>query len=214
MGNDFLGLYIQSSESIERAKSSGLAMKQEGDVFTLQTLDGYKIHLINKPQPQDEDPVKKVSLASSNLPRSVAYWRDLAGMTVFEKSSSSARLGYCPKQAQLVLEDIGGPVEHAKAFGRIAFACLSAELKQIEALVNEKGEKVLTPFISLDTDGKASVQVVILADPDGHEICFVGDEGFRELSQVDPKGDELMREAMKKDKSKEWFAQKGGKGAA
>ena len=28
------------------------------------------------------------------------------------------------------------------------------------------------------------VQVVILADPDGQEICFVGDEAFRELSQV------------------------------
>ena len=27
-------------------------------------------------------------------------------------------------------------------------------------------------------------QVVILADPDGQEICFVGDEAFRELSQV------------------------------
>ena len=30
------------------------------------------------------------------------------------------------------------------------------------------------------------VQVVILADPDGYEICFVGDEAFRELSQTDP----------------------------
>ena len=29
---------------------------------------------------------------------------------------------------------------------------------------------------------------------DGHEICFVGDEAFRELSQVDPKADELIDE--------------------
>ena len=27
---------------------------------------------------------------------------------------------------------------------------------------------------------------------DGHEICFVGDEAFRELSRVDPKADELL----------------------
>lgn len=27
---------------------------------------------------------------------------------------------------------------------------------------------------------------------DGHEICFVGDEAFRELSKVDPNGDELL----------------------
>ena len=29
---------------------------------------------------------------------------------------------------------------------------------------------------------------------DGHEICFVGDEAFRELSQVDPKADQLIDE--------------------
>lgn len=27
---------------------------------------------------------------------------------------------------------------------------------------------------------------------DGHEICFVGDEAFRELSKVDPDGDKLL----------------------
>ena len=27
---------------------------------------------------------------------------------------------------------------------------------------------------------------------DGHEICFVGDEAFRQLSQVDPQADELL----------------------
>ena len=29
---------------------------------------------------------------------------------------------------------------------------------------------------------------------DGHEICFVGDEAFRELSQTDPKADHLINE--------------------
>ena len=27
---------------------------------------------------------------------------------------------------------------------------------------------------------------------DGHEICFVGDEAFRELSKIDPDGDSLL----------------------
>ena len=27
---------------------------------------------------------------------------------------------------------------------------------------------------------------------DGHEICFVGDEAFRELSQMDPSADDLI----------------------
>ena len=66
-------------------------------------------------------------------------------------------------------------------------------------------------------------QVVILADPDGQEICFVGDEAFRELSQVlrkafirlihlaqvDPEADKLLDAALAGDKSNEWFAKKG-----
>ena len=66
--------------------------------------------------------------------------------------------------------------------------------------------------------------MVILADPDGQEICFVGDEAFRELSQVgwrliwplcqnitqvDPDADQLLDAAMAGDKSNEWFAKKG-----
>ena len=31
---------------------------------------------------------------------------------------------------------------------------------------------------------------------DGHEICFVGDEAFRELSQVDPEADQLIDKVM------------------
>lgn len=44
---------------------------------------------------------------------------------------------------------------------------------------------------------------------DRHEICFVGDEGFRDLSKVDPEGDKLLKEAIAADKSDEWFAKKG-----
>lgn len=58
------------------------------------------------------------------------------------------------------------------------------------------------------------VSLPLILQQDGHEICFVGDEGFRELSQVDPKGDELLDEALEKDKSDEWFAKQGGKGSA
>ena len=62
-----------------------------------------------------------------------------------------------------------------------------------------------------------------MADPDGQEICFVGDEAFRELSQVlrkafirldrlaqvDPEADNLLEAALAGDKSNEWFAKKG-----
>lgn len=53
------------------------------------------------------DPVQQVVLASSNLEKSVAYWKDLAGMTVYSKTDKSATLGYSETQAKLVLQDIG-----------------------------------------------------------------------------------------------------------
>ena len=94
------------------------------------------------------------------------------------------------------------------------------QLPAIEQSVKQAGQTILTPLVSLDTPGKATVEVVILADPvsqgedisllppcclfslctnvffahlkDGHEICFVGDEAFRELSQMDPSADDLI----------------------
>lgn len=39
------------------------------------------------------------------------------------------------------------------------------ELKDIESNCSENKYKILTPMITLDTPGKASVTVVILADP-------------------------------------------------
>lgn len=56
-------------------------------------------------------------------------------------------------------------MNHAKAFGRIAFSAPGGDLPGIEKKMKEADQTILTPFISLDTPGKATVQVVILADP-------------------------------------------------
>jgi len=37
--------------------------------------------------------------------------------------------------------------------------------------------------VTLPTEGKTDVIVTILCSPDGQEICFVNDEGFKELSK-------------------------------
>lgn len=60
---------------------------------------------------------------------------------------------------------IGGPVNHAKAFGRIAFSAPGGDLPGMEKMMKEANQTILTPYVSLDTPGKATVQVVILADP-------------------------------------------------
>lgn len=56
-------------------------------------------------------------------------------------------------------------MNHAKAYGRIAFSCPFEEQPQIEEKVKATNHKILTPLISLDTPGKATVRVIILADP-------------------------------------------------
>jgi hypothetical protein len=60
---------------------------------------------------------------------------------------------------------IGVPIERATAGGRIAFAVPLDQQPEIEATIKAAGHKILTPLISLDTPGKATVRVVILADP-------------------------------------------------
>ncbi|RZB39322.1 glyoxalase domain-containing protein 4 [Asbolus verrucosus] len=97
--------------------------------------------------------------------------------------------------------DSDGPVHRAKAYGRIAFACPFDEQPAIAQKIEDHKQTILTPLISLDTPGKATVRVIILADPDGHEICFVDEEGFSQLSQVDPEGDKLLDRYIEKDKS-------------
>lgn len=59
---------------------------------------------------------------------------------------------------------------YLRSFGRVAFACRGEQLQQLEADVRTAGYSIHTPYVSLDTPGKATVQVVILQDPDGHEV--------------------------------------------
>ncbi|XP_045532857.1 glyoxalase domain-containing protein 4 [Pieris brassicae] len=202
MGNDFIGITIQSSESLKRAADTNWPVKEQNGLKYLEAPGGYKFYIIDKPQPVDKDPVVKVSLASSNLAKSIAYWNVLLTLKIFEKTDKSATLGFSNDQSKLELIDIGIPVDHAKAYGRIAFSCPFEEQPIIDQKIQEAKGKILTPLISLDTPGKATVRVIILADPDDHEICFVDDESFRQLSQVDPNSDADLDKYIKSDKSR------------
>ncbi|XP_046549316.1 glyoxalase domain-containing protein 4-like [Haliotis rubra] len=212
VGNDFRGLTVSSAAILDRARKNNYPISTEDGQIFLLAPDGYKFNIIS--EDVQGDPVSKVTLASSDLQKSVDFWSKLAGMKVYSQTETTAVLGFGDNQCKLELVDIGGTVDHASAFGRVAFSCPREELPGIEKLMKDNNQTILTPLISLDTPGKATVEVVIVADTDGHEICFVGDEAFTELSQVDPKADDLLTEAVSKDKSDEWFAKKGKKKAS
>nr|CAD7455851.1 unnamed protein product [Timema tahoe] len=199
LGNDFRGITIRSKQAIDKAKEVGWPLKNEDGQVVLEAPGGYKFFLIDDLQPLDKDPIEKVSLNISNLQRSLDYWNKLLGLKIYEKSEKSVLLGFSNNQTKLELYDIGQKVNRAKAFGRIAFAIPFDEQPKLSEKVEAAKEKILTPLISLDTPGKATVRVLILADPDGHEICFVDDENFRKLSAFDPEGEALLDRYIKKD---------------
>ena len=208
LGNDFLGLTVSSSEAIKKIKNDESSVLEEMDngKYKTHSPDGYVFYLVDKEK--QKDPVEKVSLGVSDLNKSIKYWHGLLGMKLYEQNSDTVLLGFADDQCKLELVSLTQCIDHGTGFGRIAFSCPRDELPEIEAKMKEAGHAVITPLVRLDTPGKAAVEVVILADVDGHEICFVGDEAFRELSQIDPKANELLNEAITQDKSDEWFANK------
>ena len=205
LGNDFLGLHIRDREVYRKVEGETV---DEG-VKRVTSSDGYAF-LVSDADSGPAGKVSGISLSSTNLEKTTEFWCGILGLTAFSTSSNEVTLGFDQSQAfiRFVKTD---SVDHATAYGRVAFAVPEEELAGAQSAAENAGHKVLTPMITLKTDGKADVSVVIFADPDGYEICFVGDTGFRDLSKVDPKGNELLDEAMEKDKSSEWFAKKGKK---
>jgi len=197
-GNDFIGISIKDREILERAKKHSWPIINGN---TLEAPGGYKFFIIDEPQPIDRDPVIKVSLACSNLQNSINYWNGLLEMKLFEKSENKVLLGYKENETLIEFIQLQEPINRAKAYGRIAFSVPHDQQPLIDEKIKEAKHTILTPLISLDTPGKATVRVIILADPDGHEICFVDDEAFRDLSQIDTEGEKLLDRYIKKDQS-------------
>ncbi|XP_017056326.1 glyoxalase domain-containing protein 4 [Drosophila ficusphila] len=200
MGNDFGGVTIHSKDILSRAAEHSYPVtKVAGKAGSLLTSpDGYKFFVIDEAS-ASADPVKSVELNVSNLENSRKYWHDLLKLQVLEESKESLRLSYGEKQASLQVTQIAEPINRAKAYGRIAFAIPSAQQPPLHEAVKAAGGAILTPLITLDTPGKATVSVVILGDPDGHEICFVDEEGFGQLSQVEPDGEQRLDKYIAKD---------------
>lgn len=200
MGNDFGGVTIHSKDILSRAAEHSYPVKQvAGRAGSLLTSpDGYKFYVIDQPS-AGSDPVQSVELNVSNLQNSRKYWHDLLQMQVLEEGEGSLRLSYGGEQASLQITQIAEPLNRAKAYGRIAFAIPAAQQPPLQEAVTAAGGAILTPLITLDTPGKATVSVVILGDPDGHEICFVDEEGFGQLSQVEADGDQRLDKNIEKD---------------
>lgn len=203
LGNDLRGLHVQSASAYQAVKDKKWPIEKEtGDVFQIKDPDGYTFFI----RDGAEGSISCVSIAVSSLKQSLDYWRNTLAMSVYSQTKDRAVLGYAADQCKLELIPISEPVIHDTGIGRIAFSCPWHDQQVIRDRVKVAGGAIIHDLIELHTPGKATARVLILNDPDGYEICFVGDEGYRDLSQFDEKGDELLAEAMAGDKSKEWCA--------
>uniref|UniRef100_A0A1L8E1U6 Putative glyoxalase n=1 Tax=Nyssomyia neivai TaxID=330878 RepID=A0A1L8E1U6_9DIPT len=198
LGNDFGGMTISDKEILSRAQNLNYTIGKDGERDVLLSPDGYKF-FIDSEDSATTDKVSKVTLHCTNLKRSLDYWNGVLEMGIVSQGDKEAVLTYGSTQAKLEIKEIADPLNRAKAYGRIAFAVPATIQPQIDEKIKANNGTILTNLISFDTPGKATVQVIILGDPDGHEICFVNEEGFSELSQVDAASDQELEKYIKKD---------------
>lgn len=210
LGNDFSGIFIESPEVFSRCKDHlGGTINADG-FLEVKDPDGHTFYI--KEGDSKIDRVFRVALNTLDLEKTFDYWTRLLGMKVVSRNNDSCVLCYGEAQCQVEWRRIEGDLHRYAGFGRIAFSVPSNQLESIQKRMEAEHQTVQTPLVKLDTPGKATVEVVILADPNGHEICFVGDEAFRELSHVDAEADGRLKEEIEKDNSDDWF--KDGKAQA
>uniref|UniRef100_A0A8C7LHX7 Glyoxalase domain-containing protein n=1 Tax=Oncorhynchus kisutch TaxID=8019 RepID=A0A8C7LHX7_ONCKI len=166
LGNDFIGLTLQLSQAVNNAKRLGWLLTEVGKGLYVTRLS-----LLPGDQPPN-DPVQNVSLAGSDLQESIHCCYSLLGMKVTENSEEkkTVLMGITDTHCKLELHNIVGTVDHVTAFGRIAFSCPREQFADPEALMTKGNHQIFTILVSLDTPGKATVEVVIWADSDAHEI--------------------------------------------
>lgn len=198
-GNEFGGVTIKSKDIIERVKSNNYPHEQVNGEFVVRAPDGYKFYILNENAAANEDPIKFIIYHVANLEESIKYWGGLLEMKIVQQDQKSALLSYNDGRFGIKFVKIDEAIDRAEAYGRIAFAVPYDLQPKIDELIQKNEKTILTPLVVLDTPGKASVRVIILADPDGHEICFVDDEGFSALSAFDPQSDADMDKYIKKD---------------
>lgn len=120
-GNEFIGITIKSKEALDRAKEQNWPILP-GNV--LEAPGGYRFFIKDEPQPTDRgvkckikcyvfcvnydysDPVEKVTLACSDLKKSIHYWNEIVGLKIFEETDKSVVVGFQENEAKLELQQI------------------------------------------------------------------------------------------------------------
>jgi catechol 2,3-dioxygenase-like lactoylglutathione lyase family enzyme len=211
-GNDLAWIKIRSRPAYAAAIEK--RMGTEVDMRTVQVrspTEGFTFRIVGEDPDPGVGPIVSICLHVSDLQASLRSWTDGLGLLEVDHGDEWATLSCGATSATLRLCQLphGQRVRRGTGYGRLAFAVPAAELSDMAAQAVDAGFKIQTPLVTLETPHKADVQVVILSDPDGHEVCLVGEEGFAELSRVDESAPQLLGESIAKDGSGDWFTKRG-----
>ncbi|KAI6240043.1 Glyoxalase-like domain-containing protein [Aphelenchoides fujianensis] len=198
----WVAIYIESDSVYDHLKDK--AENGPESSLLVRDPDGHKFYIHRG---KNEFPVRRVALNTKSLSDSKAFWKDVGmeEVNTGEKSAPSSSASWNRQSA----------LNRGTAFGRIAFTYPTADTIELQLKEHqERIRKINEHFIQkehvkLDTPGKESVYVVIMRDPNDHEICFVGDKEYWALAQIDPEGEKLLKEAIEKDDSDEYYEKKG-----
>ncbi|KAI6188588.1 Glyoxalase-like domain-containing protein [Aphelenchoides besseyi] len=206
LGNDYEAIHIESDEVYHSLKDK--AEKGPETSLLVRDPDGHKFYVY----PGKTDlPVRRVSCNVKSLSESKTFWQEHLGMKEIHTSDKSSVLTYGKDQCSLELIQLDSTMNlnRGTAYGRIAFTYSTNDLKDFQERIRKVNPHFIqTEHTKLDTPGKASVHVVIMRDPNDHEICFVSEE-FWSLAQFDPEAEKLIKEAIEKDDSNEYYEKRG-----
>lgn len=232
VGNDLGYIKIKSRSAYNLISERGLGRQLEMRTIEVKSpVEGYRFRVVGEDPAPDVGSIASVCLHVTDLKDSLAFWVDTLGFLEIDRGDGEgsnglhgtggggngdgegeifATLSCAATSATLRLVQLrhGEKLHRGTGYGRLALACPTEDLEQLQENVKSAGFEVKTPLVSLDTPGKATVHVVIVADPDGHEVCFVGEEAFRKLSKEDENAPQLLGEGIAKDSSREWFKKK------
>ncbi|CAJ0599696.1 unnamed protein product [Cylicocyclus nassatus] len=197
------GIYIQSDELMKSLEGKAGATKLPNGGIQIRSPDGYPFYICPGQGPKIKDSVSlHYVFKIGDRKASYDFFTKVLQMKV-RYHAESCRCGSIGKDAKFSrrIEFFLKAWLWGGGYGRIAFSYPDDKLSELQSKIKAANLPILKELVTLETPGKASVQVVILLDPDNHEICFVGDKGFRELSKVDPKADEHIRKEIEQDNS-------------
>lgn len=198
-GNDFLGIFIESTEVYTRCTEKLLGeITPFEDVFYLRVVDpdGHAFYIkksIGKPER-----VFTIGLNTMDLGKTIEYWTKVLDMKELSRSENTCVVGYGNNQCAIKWNRVDR-LKRGNGYGRIAFTIPTNELQALEEKVKHQETRILFPLQQLGK-GELKESVLILEDPNKHEICFVGEAEFLKLSEEDTSADDALAFGVEKEK--------------